>query len=169
MLFGTSFTDRFIRDIFPFKLKVVPWHFHPRAILYIYHCPKPTSSHEAALVNKSSLAEHAEKSLIAIYLARQVVPEPYTRQSALVTTFASSIHTVTLKVFEKSMQIIFAAYGVIDTPSIQLLHILLSNYIAEAMHILKNMAVAYATNLSTAMMTLRSSLRQQPTVKLSKQ
>lgn len=58
------------------------------------------------------------------------------------------------------MQIFFAAYGVIGTLSLLQFHILLSNFSVKAMHLPKQIVVAYVMNLPIPLMTQRFSSHQ---------
>lgn len=76
MLIGTSEIDKFIRNLFPFERKVVPWCSHPVAILLNNHHQKSKLSQEAALIYKSQRPKHVEQLPILIRNTEQVVLEP---------------------------------------------------------------------------------------------
>lgn len=66
------------------------------------------------------------------------------------------------------MQLLSAAYGVMDALPAQLFNIPLSNVFAEANVLPKRMAVAYTTNPPTTVKTSRFSLHQQTLMGTSK-
>lgn len=160
MLLITSFINRFVHGIFPSKCKVVPWHSHSVTIRFTNHYQKPASSKEVSLIPENKLCKHVEKSAIAICIARKVVLEPHTQHSVLVTTSATGIHTVKPRTLEKRIQMLSAAYCVVDIFPFESFYILLSNFSAKAMNLPKQMVVEHALDPSTAAMTPRPSRNQ---------
>lgn len=63
----------------------------------------------------------------------------------------------TPSILQKSKQMMSAAYAVKDMLPFQPFHILLSDFSANARYLTKSVEIAYATDLSNAMVTSRSS------------
>lgn len=168
MLFGTSFINSLVRGIILFKLKCVSWHSLPVPALSQHWKSKPTASQEATVIKESTLAEHAEKSLASVCIARRIVPKLRTLHRVLNTTFNSSILTARPKILEKCRQMMPTAYGVVGAFSLHAFHILLSNNFLKAIPLPKRKVVAYAANPTRAAATPKSSPRPQHSAKTNK-
>lgn len=102
MLLGTSFTDCFIRGIFPYERKFVPWHSLSVGILVsskYFKLSKPA----AAVVNMPIGATHktdieVSETLTTIRMACQALLQRHTDCRVIVTASASGIHTIEPKI-----------------------------------------------------------------------
>lgn len=135
--------------------------FHSVVALFTDHLYKPTLWKDAAPISKNSFIKHFKESPIFSHPARQDVLEPHTQRYILVAASTSKIHTVKREAMKKSMKMIIALYGVIGTPPLQLFHVLLCSFSAEAMHQPKRMVRPYAKNPPTTAMTPKSSQNKQ--------
>lgn len=135
MLLGISFTDCFIRGIFPTKRKVVPRHCRPQAFLFATQCNQNISS--CALYVAEPLSEPSNKDEVSSHpnrIARQTALKPQSKHCVLVTTTVSNIGTFEPRIFEGICQMTFDAHGVIDVLPPQPFHILVANFSAKLMH-----------------------------------
>lgn len=108
---------------------------------------------EAALTSKNNPSKQVEESPISICIAQKVVFKPRTLFSVQATTSASRSYTIKTRTLKKSMQMLSAAHSVIDEFLLQPINILLLNVFTKAIRIPKQMTLAYATDLPTAVVT----------------
>lgn len=125
-----------------------------------YH-QKPMSSQEATLISRIKLFEHVQKAPDSGCVARHIILEPHTRHSVLVTTPALNIRTTKSKIMENIVQLMSAAYCVMDPLSLQPIYFLLSKFSAIAMHLPKQIETAHAADPLQDVMTPRSALHQR--------
>lgn len=83
---------------------------------------------------RNKLTDHVTEATIFSSVAKQVVLEPPTEHSLLVTISASSAHTVKLRATGKSIRVKSVAYGAIDTLLFELLNILVFRISTKTIH-----------------------------------
>lgn len=109
--------------------------------------------------------KHVEESPKLFQITRRIVPEPHISSSVLVTTSAFRAYANTSRILEKIKQNMITAYGTIDTVPLQLLHTLLCNVFVKAMHLPKEMVVAYDTDRQKIAIKLKASSHQLAPIK----
>lgn len=176
---GTLFIHRFIRRIFLSEQKVVPLHSHAVAIYISTKISKSSNSTTAVVSTPIGNADKTDidmaETLAAVHMALLALLQPQTEcrcefrrltyllshDSVIATLSASGIYTVEARIFERTCRLMLLANGVVDVlPSLPF-YSLIFNSSAEALHLPKQMVIAYATGPLPSVTTASSALRHQ--------
>lgn len=158
-LLGTSFSDRFIRGIFPSERKIVPWHSHPVTILASQRPSATTATNNAiSAIEDTSLDQAVTNDQVThpILVARQMVIPANTASSVLVTTAATGLFLVQPRIMRITRQTTIAARRILDAPPNRPFFILVSNFSNRPVHLRKHMVLAHSETPPSTFFHFRS-------------
>lgn len=146
ILLGTSFIDRFIREIFPAKRKAVLWHSNPVAILSHQWSPAMATAHILSPAQRDDTpckAVFNEFTTSPVRVARQIIFHPNTTAQVLVTTSASESLVIQPHLKCLYRQKTFTTRGIMIIPPRQPFYVTISSFSHRAQPLLTHMMVAH--------------------------